>query len=334
MTEHTAATATDTHLSPLGRSDLEAVIAIDQASSGQARRTFFERRLDAALERPHDYVYVGLHAAGHLCGFAMARLIDGDFGQPGARAALDAIGVSREVQNHGAGHDLLNRVKEILVHKGTSALETQVDWSDRALLGFLGNAGFDLAPRMVLCRTTEAFSPTVNADLNDAGDPAETDYSDPSGDEAHALARDRELLRAMKPEDLAAVKRIDRALSGQDRGSYFAHIQRQIEVGAGVRLSLVAERDGFVVGYIMARVDYGEFGRTVPVAVMDALGIDPGFQGQGIGRALMDQLISNLAILQVERLRTEVAWNDTPLIAFFSLSGFAPSQSIALSCPL
>ena len=319
---------------PLGEDDLEAVIAIDQASSGQTRRSFFERRLAAALMRPRDYVYVGLHRDGRLTGFAMARLIDGDFGEPGARAALDAIGVETGTQNHGAGHCLLDAVKSILVHKGAVALETQVDWSDRALLGFLGNAGFDLAPRMVLIRPTTALSPTIDAEVTSESDPIEPDFSDPGGDEAHALARDRERIRSMNTEDLTPIIRIDRKLSGQDRRSYFTHIQREIEVGAGVRLSLVAERDGFVAGFIMARVDYGEFGRTVPVAVMDGLGIDPGYQGQGIGRALLDQLISNLAMLRVERLRTEAAWNATPLIAFFSMSGFTPSQSIALSCPL
>lgn len=319
---------------PLSAEDLEAVIALDTSIAGTSRRGFFEKRLKAAVERPRDYVYVGLYDGDLLVGFAMARLIDGEFGKPGARASLDAISVAPALQSHGAGHKLLAAVKEILSHKEVVELESQVGWSDRSLLGFLGDTGFKLAPRMVLRRKTDEFETTNSLPPEAGSDDFEVDHSSPDGDDAGALSRDRVPVRSMKAADIAAIIRIDHKLSGVDHATYFQHKQQEVLYESGVRVSLVAELDGFPVGYIMARVDFGEFGHTMTEAVMDAFGVDPGFQGQGVGRALMSQLIANLAILRVEHLRTEAAWNDVAMIAFFSRSNFAPAQRISLVCAI
>ncbi len=318
---------------PLRAEDLDAVIALDTAIGGHSRRGFFERRLNAALEQPRDYVYVGLHRNGRLAGFAMARLVDGAFGKPGARAALDAITVAPAHQSHGAGHQLLDAVRNVLTHKGVGELESQVEWADRALLGFLGDTGFTLAPRIVLTRKTDHLAAT-NGEQPEMEEELEVDFSSPEGDEAGALSQDRIPVRSMTESDLDAIIRIDRKLSGNDRTAYFERLRREAFHASGVRVSLVAEIDGFVVGFVMARVDFGEFGRTIPEAVLDAVGVNPDFQGQGVGSALVSQLASSLAMLQVEHLRTEVAWNDIHNIAFFSTSSFRPSQRIALSSVL
>ena len=44
------------------------------------------------------------------------------------------------------------------------------------------------------------------------------------------------------------------------------------------------------------------------VAVLDTLGVHPLTRGMGVGAALMEQLLVNLAGLGVGTLRTEVAW--------------------------
>ena len=45
----------------------------------------------------------------------------------------------------------------------------------------------------------------------------------------------------------------------------------------------------------------------------------------------MSQLITNLAALQVDQLRTEVEWNDTGLISYLESVGFKPAQRIVLT---
>ncbi len=97
-----------------------------------------------------------------------------------------------------------------------------------------------------------------------------------------------------------------------------------------IRVSLVAEQNGMPVGFIMARVDFGEFGRVEPTAVMDTIGVDPDFRNQGVGRALLSQLLVNLQTLRVERIRTEVDWRNHDLLAFLDRCGFRTSQQLCL----
>ena len=78
----------------------------------------------------------------------------------------------------------------------------------------------------------------------------------------------------------------------------------------------------------MARADLGDFGRTEPVAVMDTIGVDPGYAHRGVGHALVSQLFANLGALRIERVETVVAPRDFGLLGFLYDVGFAPSQRL------
>ncbi len=45
----------------------------------------------------------------------------------------------------------------------------------------------------------------------------------------------------------------------------------------------------------------------------------------------MSQLMANLSTLQVETVRTEIAWNNFALLDFLAKHGFAPCQRLVLS---
>ena len=94
-------------------------------------------------------------------------------------------------------------------------------------------------------------------------------------------------------------------------------------------MSLTARLDGAIVGYLMARADLGDFGRTEPVAVVDTLGIDPAYAHRGLGHALLSQLSANLSALRVERMETVVQVADLALLGFFRSAGFTPSQRLS-----
>ena len=79
----------------------------------------------------------------------------------------------------------------------------------------------------------------------------------------------------------------------------------------------------------MARLDYGDFGRAEPVAVIDTIGVDPLRAHQGVGRAMLSQLFANLAALGVERVETVVASGDLGLLGFFYAAGFRPSERLS-----
>jgi ribosomal protein S18 acetylase RimI-like enzyme len=176
-----------------------------------------------------------------------------------------------------------------------------------------------------------ARDPDVRRGRMDAGMP---DYSAAAGDDFEPLPRDRALVRSMAPGDLDAIVAIDAKLTGRDRRPYYEAKLQEMIGETGVRVSLISEMDGRPAGYIMARVDYGEFGRAEPTAVIDTIGVEPGHGHQGIGAALLSQLMVNLDALHVEALRTTVSWNNFSLLGFLNRAGFRPAQQLVLSLPV
>jgi ribosomal protein S18 acetylase RimI-like enzyme len=160
------------------------------------------------------------------------------------------------------------------------------------------------------------------------GEAAEIDYGKPAPPDFGPLARDRIPVRGLRETDLQALITIDRRITGRSRAAYFKRKLDEALFESDVQVSLVAERDGGPVGFIMARVDFGEFGRMEPTAVLDTIGVDPDYRDQGIGRALLSQLLINLTTLRVERIRTEIDWHDRDLLAFLDRCGFRPAQRL------
>jgi ribosomal protein S18 acetylase RimI-like enzyme len=159
---------------------------------------------------------------------------------------------------------------------------------------------------------------------------AEIDYSAPSGDDFESLARDRIPIRSMIAEDLAAIVAIDKRITGHGRQAYYKRKLAEAMEESAVRVSLVAEIDGHIAGFVMARVDFGEFGHTEAEAVLDTIGIDPSCGHKRVATALLSQLVTNLGALRVERLRTEVEWNHFGLLSFLDRMGFRPHARLAL----
>lgn len=176
--------------------------------------------------------------------------------------------------------------------------------------------------------TTHSTQSTPEMVAQFAGEP---NYSDPVADDYQALSRDVIPVRSLMEDDLPALTRIDRRITGTDRSNYYRRKVNEAINGSGVRMSVVAEQQGEVAGFLMARVDYGEFGRTAAEAVIDTLGVDPAYKGHGVGQAMLSQLLINLSSLHVESVRTEVEWNNFDLLAFLDRCGFKPSQRLAFT---
>ena len=147
-----AAPVANCSVRPLESDDVERVIAIDREHSGHSRRRFFEKRFAAIAVEPDDYVHLGVTRAGSLRGFAIARILRGDFGHERAIAVLDAIGVEVESQERGIGQALMEELGAILHRKRVRSLQSQSDWTNHRLLRFFHAAGFGLAPRLTLHR--------------------------------------------------------------------------------------------------------------------------------------------------------------------------------------
>jgi L-amino acid N-acyltransferase YncA len=132
--------------------DLERVIAIDRIHSGRSRRHFFEKRFANAKARPDDFVQVGVATGEGLQGFAVARILRGEFGQKDAVAVLDAVGVDPQSREHGLGQSLMEGLVDLSRQHGVRSLQSHVSWTSLDLLRFFNTSNFKLAPRLDLER--------------------------------------------------------------------------------------------------------------------------------------------------------------------------------------
>ena len=149
----TAVAPIDESVRSLNANDLERVVEIDRMHSGHSRRRFFEKRFAAAAVSPDDFVQLGLVRDGALRGFAIARLLRGEFGRQDAAAVLDVLGVAPDSQEQGVGQALIERLVAIVREKGIRSLHSQAPWTNVQLLHFFEAAGFRLSPRTVLDRS-------------------------------------------------------------------------------------------------------------------------------------------------------------------------------------
>ncbi len=148
--------------------------------------------------------------------------------------------------------------------------------------------------------------------------------------EPGTLETDAVLVRTMRPEDLEAVVVIDAAATGRRRPRYFEPMLEQALADTAVRVSLTAELEGVVAGFVVATLYYGEYGLLEPSASIDAIGVRPELRSRHVGKALMRQLRLNLGALRISALRTEVPWDDFALLKFFKSEGFAPAGRLCL----
>lgn len=319
---------------PLTRADLDAVVAIDAALERRTRRAYIERRLAAALRAPAQHAQFAVTDAQGLAGYIAGRVLTGEFGRTAPSLRLELVGLRASVKGHGAGRQLLGALMAWGAQHGVHEVRTGARWNDFVVLHWLDAMGFELAPNHVLDCAVEggAYRPERDAAVGapEASGPSrEIDYGAPATNDYERLARDAADVRTMLRGDLAEIARIDRGITGRDRTAYIGAKLGEALDDSAIRVSLTARCDGAIVGYLMAAVDLGDFGRLDPVAVIDTIGVDPEYAHRGIGHALVSQLFVNLGALHVERVETVVAPHDLPLAGFLYDVGFRPSQRLA-----
>jgi len=136
-------------------------------------------------------------------------------------------------------------------------------------------------------------------------------------------------IRSFGKEDLEAIVEIDEKVLGENRRSYW---ERKLELmnNKASQVSLVAEVEGKVVGFILGDVSGWEFGVPDTIGWIDTIGIDPVYQKKGLATALASELIKNLKTIGVRSIYTLVSWNDWDLLQFFHAMGFTRGDMINL----
>ncbi len=141
------------------------------------------------------------------------------------------------------------------------------------------------------------------------------------------------VVRPVEPTDLDAIVKIDEKLSGQTRKEYW---RRRLEVGS-LRppwMSLVAETDGRVVGFVFGWVGESEFGIAGPTAWLDLIGVDPPYRGRGVGQALVGRFVTSASELRaVQKVSTLIDLGQEDIREFFLRLGFRHGPMIQMERP-
>jgi ribosomal protein S18 acetylase RimI-like enzyme len=317
---------------PLARDDLPAVVAIDTAVEGRSRRTYVERRLAAALREPALHAQFAACDSQGLAGYILARVLEGEFGRSQASLRLELIGVRAGTRRSGTGRKLLDALAQWARRHDIHELRTGAHWRNAQMLGWLGAMGFRLAPEVVLGMAVDQSPPSDDPEVTlpqGHGPGHELDFGTPEGNDHERMAAGTAEIRPMTPADLHDILRVDRAITGRDRGRYIEALLAEAMEASTTRVSLAGRVDGAIVCFIMARADIGDFGRDQPVAVVDTIGVDPEYARRGLGRALLARLFANVSQLQVGRVETLVKVADVELLGFFQGAGFVPSQRLS-----
>ena len=144
------------------------------------------------------------------------------------------------------------------------------------------------------------------------------------------MGRQDVLVRPAEPSDLDALVRIDEKLSGQTRKGYW---HRRLEIAA-LRppwMSLVAETDGRLAGFLFGWVSESEFGIAEPTGWVDLIGVDPPYRGRGVGHALLQRFLdSGRELRSISKVATLIDLGQADVREFFTRLGFRHGPMIQM----
>ena len=142
---------------PLTAGDLDAVVNIDTALNGRARRGYHERRLAAAKRAPKLHAQFAVEEGGRFTGYVLGKVLEGEFGRTQPAIRLEVIAVSPDSQGHGDGLALCEALEAEARRRGIRELRTGASWRDARMLRFLDHAGWSLGSNHVIdCLVADA----------------------------------------------------------------------------------------------------------------------------------------------------------------------------------
>lgn len=119
------------------------------------------------------------------------------------------------------------------------------------------------------------------------------------------------IVRKFTPNDLRRVFEIENMSFNQSYG--IDMFQQLYEMGVGF---LVAEEDGYVIGYVIFWIKYENQGHIISIAV------DKNYRRLGAGTQLLVKAISILSLLDISAIYLEVNENNAGAIEFYKTFHF------------
>ena len=92
-------------------------------------------------------------------------------------------------------------------------------------------------------------------------------------------------------------------------------------------LSFIAEYEGVLVGFILAKLEYSGFPMT-DKSVLFLIAVNPDYQSSGIGTMLIEALEKHCRSKEIKIIRAIAPKNDKKMIKYFVDKGFSKSDMI------
>ena len=143
-------------------------------------------------------------------------------------------------------------------------------------------------------------------------------------------------IRPLSLDNIKDIVRIEKRIEGklgiinEERMEYLKEATRYNIERSDPMMSLGAELDENIVGFIIGEIRIWEFGIGEKTGWIRILGVDPDFQRRGIGRKLGEALLEHFERRGIKRVRTMAEWYTGDLISFFKSLGFNMLNMIPL----
>lgn len=124
-------------------------------------------------------------------------------------------------------------------------------------------------------------------------------------------------VRKFVPKDLRRVYEIENMSFDQSYGINM--FQQLYEMGIGF---LVAEKEGYVIGYVMFWIKYENQGHIISIAV------DKNYRRQGAGTELLVKAISILSLLPIDAIYLEVKETNVAAVEFYERFNFIKDRVV------
>ena len=136
--------------------------------------------------------------------------------------------------------------------------------------------------------------------------------------------------RPLTVDDIGTIVRIDEQILRRKRSELFhKQLREQIEKHGEESFGALTS-DKKLIGYLVAETVVYIYGTDDLSAWIILLGVDPAYQDQGVGTALIKQAINYFNQKGIKMIRTICAWNWGDLVEFFSSVGFNLSTYLTL----
>ncbi len=112
-------------------------------------------------------------------------------------------------------------------------------------------------------------------------------------------------------------------------GIWWAHIPDKAVMVSQLQnpldLSFIAEYEGILIGFILAKLEYAGY-PTTGTAVVFLIAVSPDYQQHGIGTMLINALEKHTGSKGIDTVRVVVPKSDTKNIKYFTKVGFTESD--------